>query len=178
MNSADLVILLLLILLLSLALGLALVGGGLLLRPPRASDHGSDPPPLQWLDRQWRIERGIYRHHRLAGLLVIAAALLFFFKTWPVGLLAAPQMPEGWLLGWWVLAIGNLFNLLVGILLLLRPSRLRPLEAASNRWIAVKPAAIAAWLLRHPRLRGALILLISLICATGFAAFTWIRLQT
>lgn len=178
MNGADLLILLLLIPLLVLALGLSLVGGGLLLRPPRPGQAGAGQAPLRWLDRQWRIERGIYRHHRLAGLLVIAAALLFFFKTWPVGLLAPPQITEGWLLAWWLLAIGNLFNLLVGVVLLLRPSHLRPLEAASNRWITIDPDTIARWLLDHPRLRGALILLISLVCATGFAAFILIRLQT
>ncbi|TVQ31329.1 MAG: hypothetical protein EA370_12995 [Wenzhouxiangella sp.] len=174
MSLPDLFVLLVLVLLLTIALALTVVGSGLMLGT-RASDKAqSSAAPLALLNRQWRIERGIYRHHRLAGLLTIAAAAFFFFKTWHFGLLEPARLSDTWRLTILLLAVGNLFNLVIGLVLLLRPSRLKPVENLSNRWIEVD---VQEMLRERPRLRGTLIVLISLVCAAGFGAFLLILLR-
>lgn len=168
MSPSDLFVLLFLVLMLALALGLAVIGSGLALGPNASKASRPTETPLELLNRQWRIERGIYRHHRLTGLLIIAAAAFFFFKTWHFGLLEPARLSDNWRMTILLLAVGNLFNLVVGLVLLLRPSRLKPVEGLSNRWIEVD---VQAMLRERPRLRGALIVLISLVCAAGFGAF-------
>lgn len=168
MNPSDLFVLLVLVVLLVLALALAGVGGGLVLDRTTGKDAQSGKAGLDLLNRQWRIERRIYRHHRLAGLLIIAAALFFFFKTWHLGLFVPGRLPSTWQLGWGLLVGGNVLSLIIGFILLLRPSRLKPVETLSNRWIELDIESLAHILRARPRLRGTLILLISLVCAAGF----------
>ncbi len=89
---------------------------------------------LRLLDRQWQIERLVYRRHRLFGLLVATTSVFCLWQLGRSGLSAilASHYPASILA--WALLLGQAFNLLVGLVILVRPSLLKPLEALSNRW--------------------------------------------
>ena len=145
---------------------------------------------LEPLERPIAVERRLYRHHRLAGALIVAGAA---FALWRLALhyeearlvtALAPRLPAplaGALLTGWTafLALGNLAALAVGLALLARPSALKDLESWANRWV---PAGRALGFLdvprdgpdrlvaRHPRLTGALLL----VAALWLAAAAWL----
>lgn len=95
------------------------------------------------LNRYYKIEPLIYRHHRIAGLMVIIDELLLLailrnnhwldFCSGASSKLAGKQI---WfqlaILAGWLLAI---LVLVIGITLVIRPSGLKGIEAWSNRWI-------------------------------------------
>lgn len=136
------------------------------------------------LDRRRPIERSLYRHHRAFGALVIAGALasiaaLLRFGDQAVPALGPPLGQPGVLalsLGAWVSA---LFAFVIGVFLLIRPSALKGLEAAANRWIEPFPPVgqagvpagydfIGRLVQRFPRLVGALLLVAGLLCLDAF----------
>ena len=158
----DWLILGLLAALLALGLLLALLGAGLLTRRSTTTDQ---PPRRDPTERQWRIERWVYRYHRAFGSLVIAVSVLFFFKTWLHGLLFAGG--PAWQAAWWLLALGMGLNLVIGLVLVTRPSRLKPLEQLSNRWVHVDAATLARLVVDHPHLSGLLLVALSLFAVAG-----------
>lgn len=133
------------------------------------------------LDEQQHFERLFYRHHVLMGLLIVAGSLYSLWFIWRLqgGELAAllPVMANPVLqeivqvsLACFLLA-GNLFALLVGLVVLLRPSLLKGLEAWANRWVASDQALgrldrqvdVAERMVPgHPRLFGLLVVVGSL----------------
>lgn len=122
---------------------------------------------LRLLDRQWRIERLVYRHHRLFGTLVIAGGT---FCLWQ---LARPELSDV-LAGYstasvlaWALLLGQAFNLIVGLVLLLRPSLLKPVEAFSNRWHHLDRTAPGR--AKQTRLTALFLALIGLVVLLGSA---------
>ncbi|GIX22270.1 MAG: hypothetical protein KatS3mg121_1053 [Gammaproteobacteria bacterium] len=120
--------------------------------------------PLDWLDRPIRVERWLYRRNRLAGALLLAAGAYLLWAV--VRRLPGAPLPAGWrealLAGG---ALAAVLGLTVGLVVLLRPSALKPLERWSNRWIELPTAALdresdilERWVAAHTRLFGAIVL--------------------
>lgn len=155
------------------ALAFAAAGLLLCLRPPASPVAPADRPPgglLGVLDTPRRIERFIYRHHYAAGLIIMLSAAFYLWRIGRAGLLWPPaefgfQAPLLWLL---TLAVALAFVL--GAVMLVRPSRLKPVEARANQWIGPESGTAREWLLRHPRARGILILAVSLYGVLVFAS--------
>lgn len=91
------------------------------------------------LDRSWRIERFVYRHHRYFGLFIIAGALVILTvlsttRFWTIDLVAflirSVPIVSGLI---WGLAIAIL---LIGLIVLTRPSFLKGFESLANRKVA------------------------------------------
>jgi hypothetical protein len=134
------------------------------------------------LDRRRAVERYLYRHHYALGAAVIVGALASLVTLWA---LRDDPLVTGVLSGilgaWgarvviitsWALAM---FALGIGVFVLIRPSALKKMEAAANRWIEPFPSAgrpgapagysvISRFVLRLPRLTGLLLLASGLGC--------------
>lgn len=163
-----------------LVLAIALLTGSLALLasgPGRAQGRqGGMAEALRLLDRQWRIERLIYRHHRLFGAVVLAAGA---FCAWQltheeIATLLSGSSPASVLV--WALLLGQGFNLLVGLVMLLRPSLLKPLEAVGNRWYRLE--ASGAGSPRAVRTTALLLALIGLIVLLGSATLLAQQIST
>ena len=141
-----------------LALGggmLAMLVGLLLLIAPRgfarvsrlANRWVSTAPATRLLEKPRPIERFFYRGHKVFGILLTSGAVfaLHYLVSHgaATGMLAALGAPgpagdimavalTGFLLA------GNIVVLLVGIVVVVRPSLLKGVEAASNRWISTR----------------------------------------
>ncbi len=113
------------------------------------------------LERQRFVERFIYRHHRLFGSAIVAGALVL------LALLGAGQARFG--TAWlgrsggrdavflvWALAVAAL---VIGIIVLVRPSALKGVETLANRWIQLFPAIELT-----SRQIGALFLVLGIVC--------------
>ena len=145
-------------------------------RIPRAPGH-----LRQWLlehdlaaplNRYQRIERPLYRHHRIFGTAVIAGAciLLASLGKLHIHLFATgastplPGVRLAMLAGW-VLAI---MTLVIGITIAIRPSALKRFEAVSNRWIepfsAPADNGINRLIRRFPKRIGMLLLAAGIAC--------------
>lgn len=101
----------------------------------RKAPPGRPAIDLEPVTRPRPIERFVYRHHRAFGLAILAGSMLYlglvarYGLLWPAG--AGPVL--GVLLP--LLTLVNLTLLPFGTVMLLRPSLLKRVEAASNRWI-------------------------------------------
>ena len=139
------------------------------------------------LDRRRTIERPLYRHHYGFGAAVIAGAVVSLVALWE---LRDHPLVTGALSGFlgvlgvsaviltsWALAV---FALGIGVFLFIRPSALKNLEAAANRWIEPFPASTKATvpaarginrlILRAPRLTALLLLAAGIACLLALAA--------
>jgi hypothetical protein len=130
-------------------------------------------------DRRFAIERGVYRRHRAFGVLVLAGALALMALIWfmsrgarttALGAVVGAQGIRTLALLGITLGIGLL---LFGICLLVRPSVLKGVEAAANRWIDPLPAhnphmVVSRVVIRAPRLLGLLLLAAGLACWRPF----------
>jgi hypothetical protein len=106
----------------------------------------------QMADRSVSIERWFYRHHRLVGLfMVLGAGYMLAYFGWRFNQTTALQtfgtyVPNKLLLGMllqamvYFLLIGGAVALCVGLVVLLRPSLLKGVEAESNRWVSSRQA--------------------------------------
>jgi hypothetical protein len=94
------------------------------------------------LDRPRWLERYIYRHHRFfggalfAGSIFIIYAFLLHPITRKVSALASNDVLGLLDAGVALLVIFGVLGLVIGLVLMTKPSLLRDLEAASNRWIS------------------------------------------
>lgn len=168
MTGSAILITTLLVILLVLAIALTVGALALLATGPRTEQPGSAGPldALRLLDRQWSIERFIYRHHRAFGLIIL---LVGVFSIWQLGRTELRQLPGNSatmtaLL--WILMAGQAFNLLMGLFILLRPSLLKPLEALGNRWHELDP-----WGRKRTTLKttAALLMVVGLVILVGSA---------
>jgi len=135
-------------------------------------------PALGPLDKPRYTERRIYRHHRLAGALIVAGAGYTLLRLAGIDTHATlALLPAHWDEGlrallaanvYWFLLLANLAALGVGLAVYFRPSLLKHLEARSNHWLSTRQAMkpldtyhtelnVALW--RHPRLTGAFLLI-------------------
>jgi hypothetical protein len=125
-----------------------LLAPGLILGLSRPLNRWIDTDPLfRKLDDQQHFERFFYRHHLLMGVLITTGALYclhFFvfvlnraevFRQLPV--ISSAPVSE-WIYGALALflLVANLVALMVGIIVIVRPSLLKGVEAWANRWIA------------------------------------------
>lgn len=173
-------------------LGLAALVGALLLFAPRGaarlnaglSRTVDTNAWLRRLDASFNIEARIYRHHRIAGAAICLGAL-YVLLAWPAmfrheqamgALIPAVRDPA---LGWLASAAGAIVLVLhatvflLGLVMIVRPSLLKPVERFGNRWISAEPLGAALdrsfdgperRLWRRPRLAGLVILGASLFC--------------
>lgn len=140
------------------------------------------------LDRPRWTERFFYRHNRLVGAAVVIGALvvldtfLFSFNLRRVSALVPREY-------WWLsdamvglLLVGSGLAALIGILVLTRPSILKDLERAANRWISTDRQfakfnrmnfSAEQTVIRHHRLAGVSIVLGSLyvVIVLGYSLF-------
>lgn len=145
------------------------------------------------MDATRHIERPVYRNHRRVGALLIASALYILYQlTLNYDKAATLRMMKdynlqlaGWLLdsAAFIIALTSVLTLMIGMVLMIRPSLLRAFETWSNRWYSGGDKA--AQLLdrmhhlpdrlavRHSRFIAVLIVLGSLYVLTnlGFVAF-------
>lgn len=94
------------------------------------------------------IERFFYRHAKITGALLMAGALyLFYLLYWELDFVRLAQtLPNLTPLIWeWLLQAFLIFFLiaavvvfLLGLLILVRPSSLKPLEEKANTWISTR----------------------------------------
>ncbi len=98
------------------------------------------------LDRPRYQERWIYRHHRLFGLIIISAVCYVLFTfVFVIGIESAVARLMGlagsdftrWLYEqlFYIFLGASVLALLIGAIMLIRPSLLKNLEAKANRWI-------------------------------------------
>jgi len=179
--------------LLILALGLltALIVGLLLLVRPgtvlalntRLSRWVSTAEAFARLDQPVTWERFFYRHHRLLGALITlgAAYVLLrwafdFQRAELLSLLGRRWTANGLdslvLAGEWIVVGLHVLLLIVGLVILFRPSQLKVLEQSANRWMTPAAGARLDTVIEsvdrsvavYPRLSGLLVVVASAWC--------------
>lgn len=148
--------------------------------------------PLKALEVPRPTERWFYRHHRAMGALLVLAAAFYFYVRYvefePASAVRTvarylPPVLAGWLVESLVLVftLGNGLVLAVGLVVLVRPSLLKPVEAWANRWLstrrALKPLDTPHEPLdrlyeRRPRLVAGFVIAGSLYAFLSFAVLT------
>ena len=115
------------------------------------------------LERPWRVERMVYRHHRLVGSAIILGALVLLgvlgikhTHLSGAGLLKGSGARAAEFLVW----VTALMALVVGLVVWVRPSALKRVEALANRSIQLSPAKK----IRAQRPIGVLLLLAGITC--------------
>jgi len=161
---------------------LMLLVPGWLMRVSNRLNFWIDTSPwLHKLDEQRQFERLFYRHHLIMGILIIAGSLYSLWFIWNLsgrGLVdLLPSFSNPVLLDIlqaalvYLLLFGNLFALVIGIVVVFRPSLLKGVEAWSNRWVDSENAlhsmdrrvdVVDRVIPGHPRLFGLLVMLGSL----------------
>lgn len=183
-------------LLLSLALGLvasAIVGLFMLVRPERLfsvnerwSRWIDTTGQFEALDRPYSLERIFYRHHRLTGALITLGSsfvlwqwMFAYRRSGVFSMLAArwsqPELSWAVSAGEWIVVGLHLLILVVGLVILLRPSLLKAIESGGNRWHQPKVAQgldhvyspLERGFQLHPRVSGLSLLLASTWCLSG-----------
>ena len=127
-------------------------------------------------------ERFFYRYHRSVGALIalLGAIFLWLYLVEGEGSRIADwfgRQAAGELLAAWSAGIGGLLvvinglAIVLGIVMAVRPSALKGIEAVANRWISTRRATrpldreydpLGRFALQHPRIFGALVLVGSL----------------
>jgi len=133
------------------------------------------------------IDRYFYRHHHTVGLLIVAASaftlyqLMFGFVPGSIARYLFQHLPP--VVGDWlgstisfVLLFGNIFAIIIGLVIFTRPSALKAFEAHANRWLTLRKhtrwfqdsrRAMSGHLLQNqPRTLGTLILVLSVYLVT------------
>lgn len=146
-----------------------------LLRANRALGRWVGPSGESPLDRSIGVECFFYRHHRLFGALLILAAVyslykvIFSLEREALAQALAALLPQAFTRTLVDAAFGyvyliGLLAVVVGVILLVRPSALKSVEAWSNRWISTDALGrrldassdlLNAWVARQPRVFGA-----------------------
>lgn len=137
---------------------------------------------------QRNVEPVLYRQRKLLGVVVAlgASVALVVLLTSPIEhrmamLIAegvAPTILDQWLASSvrWILVVGNLGCLVVGVLLFFQPARLAQLEEVVNRWYSVRKRTsilekmylgVDNWVIKHPTISGSFIVFLSLNVAVA-----------
>ena len=158
--------------------GLSLCFPVLLIKITRLMSRRIDTQADRFFNRRVSIDRLLYRHHFVAGLLIwlvsMATLYLLVFNLDPSGNAANPFGWQPWLFEgvMTLLLVVAVTSCCVGVVFMLRPSVLKPLEAWGNRWITVPEDAldrdlsgdvIDAWVIQHMRLFGLLVFLAAVV---------------
>lgn len=120
---------------------------------------------LAKLERPWHIERHIYRHHLAfgAGIVVGATVLLVLLIRYHGANLDVPAWPRSggeqlMLLARWALGLFAILAWVIGMIVLIRPSALKKVEAKSNRWVEPAQSGLVG-----PRQLGILLLMVGIV---------------
>ena len=138
------------------------------------------------LERPWRVEKFIYRHHRPAGAILLVGALVFlaFLGRYngPVIESTHWHASRGFQLTWLAAWVFAAFALFIGIFVFFRPSALKTFESLANRWVELSPDVVSGkvllrqkfigLLLHAPRRTGILLLLAGITCLLTAAKMT------
>lgn len=136
---------------------------------------------LRPFDISRNIDRYFYRHHQAIGLLIIAASTFTLYRAMfdivpgKVGRLMLNHYPQAvaeWLVAslQYALLLGNLFAIVIGLVIYVRPSALKDFEARANRWFTTRKKTLwlhnklvptGEYLRNQPRTLGVMILLLS-----------------
>ncbi|MFA7241832.1 MAG: hypothetical protein WC091_17100 [Sulfuricellaceae bacterium] len=170
-----------------------LIGGGILFKPQQIIQLNQDLS--RWvnsdklgslLNRPRTIERYFYRYHRLGGGAVTIGALIVLYTFLIKYNLrtVSEYVPQDY---WWlsdalmvILIIGSTLAVLVGTIVLTKPSLLRDIEKAANHWVSSERlssiinrmnTSAEHLLFRHHRLSAVLIILGSLYSLTLLSYF-------
>lgn len=125
---------------------------------------------LGLLEKPQRIERFVYRHHRWSGAIILLGAGISFWRIATSGILWPSNNVGLHVPLLWLLAVATALAFLAGLVILIRPSGLKPVEARANRWVGPEAGTLREWLSRHPRIQGLLVLAISLYALLAFGA--------
>lgn len=123
----------------------------------------------------------LYRHHRLFGLLIVTGAiytlnyfLLDYDRQLAFNTLLKELKIEAFTLDWaldavmFFLMLGNVFVLIIGSVIFIRPSLLKGVEAWGNTWVSTRHttrfldnsySGVDSVTARHPRFVGGFLLL-------------------
>jgi hypothetical protein len=103
------------------------------------------------LDRRRGIERPLYRHHSIFGATVFIGGIALLFASWELEFHPWLMNRLSGILGAWGLHalvvtswMSAISLIVIGAILLIRPSALKPVENAANRWIELFPRAAAS----------------------------------
>lgn len=110
------------------------------------------------LERPRGVERFIYRHHRSFGVAIIVGAMTFLIivQPWLLGaVLPGGSRAQGAMILVWALLAAVL---VIGIIVLFRPSSLKGVEALANRWIQLFPTVLTSLQI------GVLLLVVGIVC--------------
>lgn len=131
-------------------------------------------PALQSLEKPHASERFFYRHHRTVAVLLLAGVAafygLYFFDYPHDSVIAKLAHGVGEPLARIVadaagrfFLVANGFIAVFALVMLVRPSALKPLEGYANRWLSARAlgrprAPVDRFASRYPRLAGVLVL--------------------
>lgn len=148
------------------ALAFATAGAMLCVRPPPpvSLPEGAETSRgiLGLMESPRRIERFIYRHHHASGAVIMLGAGFYLWRMLGVGVIWQPEAFDYHLPMLWFLTIAIALAFMLGLVIFVRPSGLKPLESRANHWVGPQAGTLREWLNRHPRLRGSMILAVSL----------------
>lgn len=136
---------------------------------------------LRPFDVAHNIDRYFYRHHQAIGLLIIAASIFNLYRAMfdivpghvsRLLLNYYPQAVAEWLVAslQYALILGNLFAVIIGLVIYVRPSALKDFEARANRWLTTRRKTLwlstklgpaSEFLRNQPRTLGAIVLVLS-----------------
>jgi hypothetical protein len=179
-----------------LGLLLALVVGVLLLARPQAlfwlnqrlSRWVDTRPTFHALDQPRHLERFFYRHHRVLGILVVLGAgyvllrwAFAYDRSDVAGLLSPRWATHG--IDWVPLALEAMLVglhvaiLAIGVMIVFRPSLLKGVEKAANRWqegpetapLDTVVGSLDGTFEGHPRVSGLLLVLSATWCLLALA---------
>lgn len=144
----------------------------------------------KFLEKPVSIERWFYKHAKITGsLLMTGSVYLFYLLFWELDFAQlAKTLPNLSTLIWeWLLqafqiffAIMSVAVFLMGFLIMIRPSLLKPLEEAANKWISTRQkmqfmsdnmSQADLLLARFPRQLGAIIIICSAIVLLNMDKF-------
>ena len=172
MTPGDILMLTALFVVMLVAMAILLAGMGLVAQ----ALLGPVSPPNETVrdTRPWRVERLVYRHHRIAGTLITLGSAWFLWQFFqgPINGLADPT----WSMFWWGLAAAHACTLLIGLVILLRPSRLKPIESLANRRYELGLGTPGITATRRPAVHGLLIAFIAAVVLVGMSLLLLDRL--
>lgn len=133
------------------------------------------------------VDRAFYNHHKILGVIVTltSAYVLYYFSTvYDTNALTGSMMHDGYgdIYGMLYDAIRIIMlltaacSLLIGVIVFIRPSRLKSVESWSNRWVSTRRASrslaqekdqINQMAYNNPRLVGIIFVCLSIYAASG-----------
>ena len=147
------------------------------------------------LERMFRIDHWLYRHHKASGTLLLAGAisLIFFFtarfdkhpvlKSFSIRYDIPPVFTEVLVdSAVFCILLGAVFALIVSLFILIRPSMLKGLEQGANQWISLRRAlkpleslrnGVDEYTFQNAQMTGVLLLVGSLYVLAGLTI--WLK---